>query len=666
MLLLLVGATVEGLAASSRADGLCEIEQITGAFPEGIVTFGTSVTIRGDFAAVGTIGQEIDDEGSAHVYRVTESGLMLQEVRHSGVIACRNFFGTSMATDGSVLAVGDTGEATAGCQSGAVYVYRIENGAPAFEQKLTASNGHPAARFGRSVAAWADTILVGASGHATNGLDTAGAAYVFRHEAGRWIEEAMLVDPVPEQYAVFGLSVSLVNDLAMVGANADDGPAINTGAALVFRFGNGRWNFEQELKPSDGGPDSFGTAVALDGAGNTAVIGAPNSLGQVGSAYVFEYNGSKWVETAMLVAGDPVGLHPGFGGAVAISEDGESILIGAVGDSEAGFEAGAAHFFRRIGNDWVEVFKFVTPGTACLGSRVALDGDVALISDLCNASGGSVYRLAGVQGTDCNGNGEPDSCDIATGFSLDADGNGVPDECAVFGDLDGDGQVGIVDFLTVLGTWGPCPAPCPPACPGDLDGDCTVGVTDFLALLGAWTLPPPAPECPGRGDCCAVNGSAGCDDPACCDAVCAADPFCCDVTWDMVCVDAAQTLCGCAGPETCGVSTAGNCCAFGGLSGPGCSDAGCCEAICQYVDPFCCQVQWDSGCTAWALQFCQCPPAACNPDAGSCCTANGSPGCNDIDCCALVCEQIDPFCCDAAWDAICASIASDLCEVCGG
>ncbi len=54
------------------------------------------------------------------------------------------------------------------------------------------------------------------------------------------------------------------------------------------------------------------------------------------------------------------------------------------------------------------------------------------------------------------------------------------------GDLDADGSVGVVDFLALLGAWGPCPAPCPPSCAADLDGDCSVGVVDFLALLGAW------------------------------------------------------------------------------------------------------------------------------------------------------------------------------------
>ncbi len=58
---------------------------------------------------------------------------------------------------------------------------------------------------------------------------------------------------------------------------------------------------------------------------------------------------------------------------------------------------------------------------------------------------------------------------------------------AVPGDLDGDGLVGITDFLLLLSLWGPCDDPCPPACLGDLDGDCTVGITDFLILLANWS-----------------------------------------------------------------------------------------------------------------------------------------------------------------------------------
>ncbi len=58
-------------------------------------------------------------------------------------------------------------------------------------------------------------------------------------------------------------------------------------------------------------------------------------------------------------------------------------------------------------------------------------------------------------------------------------------------DLDGDGSVGIVDFLALLAAWGPCTGPCPPSCPADFDGDCSVGIVDFLTLLAAWGPCPP-------------------------------------------------------------------------------------------------------------------------------------------------------------------------------
>jgi 3-phytase len=53
------------------------------------------------------------------------------------------------------------------------------------------------------------------------------------------------------------------------------------------------------------------------------------------------------------------------------------------------------------------------------------------------------------------------------------------------GDINGDGSVGVVDFLLLLAAWGPCPAP-PEACPADVDRNGVVGVSDFLILLSHW------------------------------------------------------------------------------------------------------------------------------------------------------------------------------------
>ena len=62
----------------------------------------------------------------------------------------------------------------------------------------------------------------------------------------------------------------------------------------------------------------------------------------------------------------------------------------------------------------------------------------------------------------------------------------IPDctPAALPSDLDGDGIVGIVDFLALLAAWGSC-SDCG-TCPADFDGDCSVGILDLLILLGNW------------------------------------------------------------------------------------------------------------------------------------------------------------------------------------
>ena len=64
----------------------------------------------------------------------------------------------------------------------------------------------------------------------------------------------------------------------------------------------------------------------------------------------------------------------------------------------------------------------------------------------------------------------------------------IPD-CTPVGppsDLDGDGIVGIVDFLALIAAWGACSDCTPAACPGDFDNDCEVGILDLLILLANW------------------------------------------------------------------------------------------------------------------------------------------------------------------------------------
>ena len=86
---------------------------------------------------------------------------------------------------------------------------------------------------------------------------------------------------------------------------------------------------------------------------------------------------------------------------------------------------------------------------------------------------------------DCDGNMLVDLLEMLLDPGLDQDGTGVLDICEAAADLNGDGIVGIDDFLTLLGSWGPCPVQGP--CPADFDDDGFVGITDFLLLLSLWS-----------------------------------------------------------------------------------------------------------------------------------------------------------------------------------
>ncbi len=164
-------------------------------------------------------------------------------------------------------------------------------------------------------------------------------------------------------------------------------------------------------------------------------------------------------------------------------------------------------------------------------------------------------------------------------------------------------------------------------------------------------------------DCCVAGGGPGCtnSNPNCCEAICAADPFCCDVAWDSLCSGAAvadDVNCDCEAPMPCLTST-NDCCAAG--VGPGCNQPDCCMAICA-ADPFCCDVAWDGLCAGAALTnpACVCELPECPPNNNDCCVASpdGTPGCNNTnpDCCGTICVA-DSFCCAIAWDGLCAMAA---------
>jgi hypothetical protein len=301
--------------------------------------------------------------------------------------------------------------------------------------------------------------------------------YAFRYGLTRvWVQQAKITDPDGgEAYDGFGATMCLHNDVVFIGAT---GKYDDTGAVLVFAPIHPDWPFSQELLGLGSSPgDDFGSSVRSSSA--VAAIGAMGAFSQEGAAYIFRDDGRLWQQEAMLPS-PAVGLAPNFGAKVALSADARTLLVSAPADSGEAFEAGALWVYRQQPEKWKEVAHLTAsnagPGGG-FGTSISISGDTAALG-----SSGHAYILAGILGIDCNGSGTPDACDIAFGGSQDSDGDGVPDECQAT-DINGDGIVDVEDLVELILAWGPCAAPCPPACAADVDDDCVVGATDLLILV---------------------------------------------------------------------------------------------------------------------------------------------------------------------------------------
>jgi len=179
-----------------------------------------------------------------------------------------------------------------------------------------------------------------------------------------------------------GCAVALSGERAVLGASGTDiMGAGNVGAVYVFEQRNERWREEAKLIPADGSAGGqFGVSVAIDG--DTVLVGAwrDDDAGQdAGAAYVFVRRGGVWAQQAKLLPPDSAGADA-FGWSVAL--DGDTALIGARQHIINGRREGAAFLFRRTGDAWRQEAKLsASDGDSGyqFGTAVSLDGGRALI-----------------------------------------------------------------------------------------------------------------------------------------------------------------------------------------------------------------------------------------------------------------------------------------------
>ena len=382
-------------------------------------------------------------------YPVTIDPWIQQIKLTAGDGAADDQFGNSVAIYGDTIVVGAPGDDDNGYISGSAYVFaRPESGwadMPPETAKLTASDGAAGDFVGYSVAINGDTIVVGAQGDDDKG-DSSGSAYVFARPENGWAdmtETAKLTASDGSAEDVFGYSVAISDDTIVVGANGDDDKGDYSGSAYVFTKLGGWTDMTEtaKLTASDGSAeDGFGNSVAISD--DTIVVGAFGNDDKgynSGSAYVFSRPENGWAgippETAKLTASDGAADYL-FGFSVAVSND--TIVVGSYGD---GCYSGSAYVFARPhGEGWneTEIAK-LTAGDAAIGDffgdSVAISREAIVVGAFLDDDKGSASGSAYV-------------------FELDTDRDGVVDyidNCLFISnpeqeDRDGDGIGDACDY----------------------------------------------------------------------------------------------------------------------------------------------------------------------------------------------------------------------------
>ncbi len=454
--------------------------------------FGSAVALSGETAVVGAPGHAAggDDSGAAYVLSFDGSSWAQDEILIPADAQPGARFGAAAAAGLNLVVVGAPGDDAGGPESGSAYVFRRQGAAWVQEHKLVPVGNPAGDEFGAAIDVAGDVLVVGAWADDTTNGENGGSASVYRFNGSTWALEQKLIPAGGAADDLFGVGVAVSGDTVLVGAIGDDEAASSAGTVYVYRHDGSNWVQEQKLLASDAeNADAFGVSVDL--AGSTAAIGAyrdDDFGGLSGAAYVFTHDGSSWLEQQKLLA-DHGGAGAWFGWSVAVGGGAPGrIAVGAPRAPDNGERAGAAYVFEHDGSQWVQERMLLSSqgrGGDEFGTGVAVNAQIALagapFADDPGDDAGVAFFYGPGAPQDCNGNGVLDDCEIADGSAPDRNGDGVPDECACPLDLDGDGAVGVSDLLGLLAAWGSDPGG-----PPDLDGDGTVGIGDLLELLAGW------------------------------------------------------------------------------------------------------------------------------------------------------------------------------------
>ncbi len=247
--------------------------------------------------------------------------------------------------------------------------------------------GEPGDYFGYHAVSLSDdgnTLAIGSVFHDGNGAANAGRAEVFQFFNGHWIPKGFpLLGQDNDEH--FGHSVSLSDDgkYLAVGAPAKNSNGEKSGQIRVYSYSSAENSWIQMGQTFNGlaALDQIGVNVSLSQNGKTLAFGS--SLHDVGSGddnsgqvriFRFSDDENNWVLSGELNGQE---IDERFGSAVSLSDDGNSIAIGATAAGATFSGLVRVYLYNSATNTWLQHGTTLLgdgPGSN-FGRSVSLSGD---------------------------------------------------------------------------------------------------------------------------------------------------------------------------------------------------------------------------------------------------------------------------------------------------
>jgi len=383
--------------------------------------FGEAVSIDDNYAVIGTEWEDSLGSLAGAVYVFIRNGTSWTQqakiLASDGTTGDR--FGFSVSIDGEYFIAGAFTEDEMGDNAGAAYIFHRDTvtGEWIEQVKLLASDGHAGDRFGVSVSMDGDYVIVGAQG--VNN-DT-GAVYIFKREDTTWTEEAKFSANNSVSDALFGNTVSLSGQYAIIGAPHDEEIGHESGAAYIFHRDGVNWTQQEKLLSSDMlADDLFGYTVSISG--DYAIVGAVSAWSIVtsaGAAYIFKRDGTTWTEQIKLIDST---AGTGYRYANSVYIDGDYALVGEPSDDDLGLSSGSAFIYKREGENWTKVVKLLASDGATgedFGYSVCIRDAQIIVGAPFQATGGTYDGAAYVYNGFLTGINEDAGFNIPRNFILE-------------------------------------------------------------------------------------------------------------------------------------------------------------------------------------------------------------------------------------------------------